>query len=531
MENSEDLRKREGVDLSTAKVISETFFVSGSRILVLLLKPIRAFVLGRALGPFLYGIMNIATPYIQILTLSSNIGFNDVLLMLIPRKMQDGDKNGASALFLAGEMLVVFLSSLWYILLLIFSRPILEHWAHQPDALAPFRLYTLITPFLVVNTFYAAVFIAFQRGKLRAKIFLFYGVLSVILPIAAVLWKRDVTVVVAGFVIAEMAGSAVFTILFRKRVLPAAARIGKQILSMVKTLFSKGFLFFFTSLGWNLMNSLDRIMVKFYLPAEYLGFYSISVLFITVLAAFSSTLGQALVPSLAAARTMGDKRVFGNQIRNTSRLGFIAISPIIVIAFALSENIIMLVLPSFEPAITLIQIITFIGVFDLTSRICRAALVADGRSGVMAASYISAAIWNVIWNLILIPRMGVEGAAVASLSSFVILALALHIMTRRISGAGIRFSHAAIPLFLSLVYLLVEFLLPEMGYLPELVIVAVAGTVAYILLLAVTGFVKIEDIERSRESLRDRERVPHVRFALSFLLFLERVIKKAGRSR
>ena len=47
------------VDLSTSKVISDTFFVSISKIGILLLKPIRGIVLGRILGPALYGMLNI----------------------------------------------------------------------------------------------------------------------------------------------------------------------------------------------------------------------------------------------------------------------------------------------------------------------------------------------------------------------------------------------------------------------------------------------------------------------------------------
>ena len=49
------MERKGPVDLSTSKVISDTFFVSISRIGILLLKPIRGIVLGRILGPSLYG--------------------------------------------------------------------------------------------------------------------------------------------------------------------------------------------------------------------------------------------------------------------------------------------------------------------------------------------------------------------------------------------------------------------------------------------------------------------------------------------
>jgi len=529
MEGSNNQTEKGKVDLSTAKVISETFFISASRIIIMVLKPIRAFFLGRYLGPTLYGIMNIATPYIQILTLSSNIGFSYVLMRDIPAEIHRGNREKARAIFHSAEFLVIALSSLWYILLFIFSRPILEHWAHQPDALVPFRVYTLMIPFLAVNTFYFAVFIAFQRGKQRAKIFLFYGLLSIIFPIAAVIWKRNVALVAGGFVAAELTGSVIFTIVFRKRVVPAFRKLSGYFATGIRKLFSRGIFFFFTSLGWNLLNSLDRILIKFYLPARDLGYYSISILFITVLAAFSSTLGQALIPSLTAVKGEGDERAFRRQIINTSRIGFMVIIPVVVMTYVLAEDLIMVLLPSFQPAVILVQILIFIGIFDLVNHVAKASIVACDRGGWLAATYIFCAGWNVLWNIILIPRMGLEGAALASLSSYVILAVVLHILMARFSGVKLKLSHLILPLLFSLVYVGLKTVLPAMGHLPGLLVVASAGTALYMLLLITGGMITSADIERSRSIIVKRKDVPHVKVALKALSVVEVLIRKLGR--
>lgn len=529
MEESNKQVEQGRVDLSTAKVMSETFFVSASRIIIMVLKPIRAFFLGRYLGPVLYGIMNIATPYIQILTLSSNIGFSYVLMRDIPAEIHSGNRARARAIFHSAEFLVIVLSSLWYILLFIFSRPILEHWAHQPDALVPFRVYTLMIPFLAINTFYFAVFIAFQRGKQRAKIFLFYGLLSIIFPIAAVIWKRNIALVAGGFVAAELIGSVVFTVVFRSRVIPAFRKLSGYFSTGIKKLFSRGIFFFFTSLGWNLLNSLDRILIKFYLPARELGYYSISILFITVLAAFSSTLGQALIPSLTAVRGEGNENAFRKQIINTSRIGFIIIIPVVVMTYVLAEDLIMVLIPSFAPAVILVQILIFIGIFDLINHVAKASIVACDRGGWLAATYIFCAGWNVVWNIVLIPRMGLEGAAVASLSSYLILASSLHVLMTRFSGVKLKLSHLVMPLVFSAVYILLKWALPEMGHLPELLIVASGGTAIYLLLLIAGGMITSGDIARSREAIIKREETRHVRIALKALSALDVMIRKFGR--
>jgi O-antigen/teichoic acid export membrane protein len=330
-------------------------------------------------------------------------------------------------------------------------------------------------------------------------------------------------------VAAGLIGSVIFTIMFRKKVIPAFRKLSGYFATGVKKLLSRGIFFFFTSLGWNLLNSLDRILIKFYLPAKELGYYSISILFITVLAAFSSTMGQALIPSLTAVRAQSNDEAFRRQIINTSRIGFMIIVPVVVMTYVLAEDLIMILLPDFGPAVVLVQILIFIGIFDLVNHVAKASIVACDRGGWLAATYIFCAGWNVVWNIILIPRMGLEGAALASLSSYVILAVVLHLLMTRFSGVRLKISHLLMPLLFSGIYLLLKWVLPELGHLPELLVTAAAGTALYLLLLIIGGMIRSGDIRRSRESILARKEAPHVRMVLKGLSVLEVLVRKLGR--
>ena len=87
------------VNLSTSQVISDTFFVSAARIGTTLLKPIRGIILARLLGPELYGVMSIPLPYVQIMTLLANIGFNTSIVKLAPDYLQKGRSDLARMIF------------------------------------------------------------------------------------------------------------------------------------------------------------------------------------------------------------------------------------------------------------------------------------------------------------------------------------------------------------------------------------------------------------------------------------------------
>jgi O-antigen/teichoic acid export membrane protein len=431
-------------------------------------------------------------------------------------------------IYRATAFLTGSLSIMWYLLLLIFSRAIVDNVAHQPDALGTFRLYTLMIPFLTLNNFFAVAFLVLQRGKLRAKITIFYGALNVLIPIAAVLWQRNVTLVAGGFVAAEVVGAAVFAMSFRRSVAPSlGSRIG-PLIQGIKEVFTLGITFFFAQLGWNLIHSVDRIMVKVYLPAAQLGFYSMSALFVTTLGMISSTLGVALVPSLSAAQTAGDTETFRKQVRNTSRAGFLAIVPIILCTYVLAPNLIMLLVPRFGPSISVIRILIFIGALDLTCRISKAALVAHSRGKLLSVSYLIAAAWNIGFNALLIPRMGIEGAAVASLSSFALLASVLAVMMNRVSGATYRLMHLLRPALISLIYVIIGFAMPSEGHLVRILIVAIAGTVLYVILAVLTRCITLNDLATARQALAPRQHIAHVRFVLRLIALAEALARRIG---
>jgi len=517
------MERKGPVDLSTTKVIFDTFFVSATKVFFLLLKPIRGVILGRLLGPAVYGIMNIPVPYIQISLILSNLGFTAAVAKLMPEHLQKGRNDLARMIYRAAVFLTLALSVLWTVLLILFAPKIIRDIAHRPDALGPMIVYSLIIPFMAVNTIYASLLLAVQRGKLRAKITAIHGALNVALPIVcALIWQGQAVPVIAGFLTAEIIGTFFFVLLFRRNILSGFGKGSGALVTGVQSVFGFGFLFFFANLGWNVLNSIDRFMVTYYLPVEQYGFYSMAAQVITAFNIISGTVGTALVPSLAVARSLGDQRIFDRQVQSVSRFALIALVPIVAIAFLLSGDFFELVLPAFLPSVLIIQILAFIGFVDLFCRVAWSALVAHGRGGQVALAYITAAVWNIVWNRLLIPRHGITGAAVATLSSFVVLALILQWMMRRASGTNVRPMNLLHPLLASLVYWLLDRLLAGQGHLLRILVVSLGGSVLYIMLALLTRLLRGSDFERARTALEPRAGVFHVGLALRLIGLLER---------
>ncbi len=524
--DSEDQTREPPVDLSTSKVISDTFFVSASKIGVTLLKPIRSVILGRLLGPALYGLLNIPVSYVQLLVIFSNIGFNTAIVKLIPEYLQKGRRDMAAMIYNAAVFLTLMLSTLWCILLIVFAPWIAENIAHQPDAAGPIRIYALIVPFLALNSFYAIAYLAVQRGKLRAGITVMHGLLNVALPIAAVLWRRDVVAVIAGFLTAEVVGALLFTVYFHRRVIRHWTSGSGPLVRGIREVFGFGFLFFFANLGWNLINTVDRIMVKYYLPAEQLGFYAMAAIVITALSIISATAGTALIPSLTATRVSGDMETFRRQIRSTARIALMALVPVVMMIYSLAGDAFSIVLPKFQPSTDIVRILVFVGIADIFCRTAWASLAAYSKGGLSASAYLFAAILNIALNMTLIPRMGIAGAAVATLATFIVLAVILQTMMWSISRTRISPLSLFHPILLSAIYPLLSLATGSLPSWARIVIVLVVGSAAYKLLAALTGLIRKSDLETAKASLQPRGHVPHVRLALMGISFLDRITRR-----
>lgn len=518
-------RRNNSVDLSTGKVISDSFFYSIARIAILIVKPIKGIVLGRLLGPTLYGILNIPSPYVSNGAMLSNIGYNTSVLKLMPGYMQEGRPDLARMIYRSTAVATLALSSLWTVLLLAASPWISNNIAHEQAALNPLRIYAMVIPFLALNTFFTSVYFAVQRAKLGAAISFIYGILNTFLPIAIVLLRRNVTLIVGGILAAEIVGTVFYTVLFHKRVLAAFGSAVGPLWRGIKETTRFGFLFFVTGLGWNLINSADRIMIKFHLPADQLGFYSMGAQVILVLDIVASTLGFALVPALTASKEKGERSIFSQLVRDTSKFGFAVLMPIAFICFVLAEDFFALLLPRFGPSATIVRIVIAIAFIDLFCRIGWAALVAYGKGGLSAIAYCGAAAFNIAANAVLVPKFGINGAAIVVLATFMVLAVTLLSMMKRVSGCDIDPRSWLHPLLLSSSYLLLGILAKGSSPVVRIVFVAAAGTAIYIALCVATRLTSPEDIARLRDFLEPRKTAPHVRAALFALDAIDRAAR------
>ncbi len=177
-----------------------------------------------------------------------------------------------------------------------------------------------------------------------------------------------------------------------------------------------------------LLLRLDQVMVQRILGFDDLGLYSLAVTVAELLWLLSDPFAAALLPHQVAAEGDDDLRLS----YATARLALILVASAAVVAWVASPWVIRLVFgEAYESAVWPFRLL-LPGVVALAiQRPLAGVMLKRGRPGLISVFGAGALILNVAWNLLLLPRIGIAAAASGSSLSYIFLASAYVVATRR----------------------------------------------------------------------------------------------------
>ena len=182
-----------------------------------------------------------------------------------------------------------------------------------------------------------------------------------------------------------------------------------------------------------LLLRLDQVMVQRILGFDDLGVYSLAVTVAELLWLLSDPFAAALLPHQVAAEGDDDLRLS----YATARLALLLVASAALVAWVTAPWVIRLVFgDAFEGAVWPFRLL-LPGVVALAiQRPLAGVMLKRGRPGLVSVFGAGALLLNVIWNLLLLPRIGVAAAASGSSLSYILLATAYVVATRGARGVG-----------------------------------------------------------------------------------------------
>lgn len=180
----------------------------------------------------------------------------------------------------------------------------------------------------------------------------------------------------------------------------------------------------------------DRLLLGFFVGAGAVGVYSVSYTVARVLRLYVLPLRVTFFPEFSRLWTEGDRETCKGVLANGARYMVALAVPSIVGLYLVAEPLVGLLSTSRASAsatVLLPVLAAGLAVLGLET-LYRQLFLADERTLTVSGLRVAASVANVGLNVVLIPRMGVVGAAVATLATYLGTFVALFALARRTYG-------------------------------------------------------------------------------------------------
>jgi O-antigen/teichoic acid export membrane protein len=235
---------------------------------------------------------------------------------------------------------------------------------------------------------------------------------------------------------------------------------------------------------------------------------------------------QAIVPPLTMTLSRRETEQAWDTVRRTTRVVSFILAPLVVFSSVFAGDLVILLFSgAFSQAGLFLRILAFIALLNFLCKLSWSIIVSDANPGARSLVYILAAVINVALNDVLIPRYGGSGAAWASMISFFVLSVALQILLAKKVGRMLPLGQILFFFVMAGISVPVYMLLGPLGHVARLIAGCSASFALYIIITALTGFIRKNDIEQAVAFSSSLPRPLHLLVSL-----IGKVVAKAARN-
>lgn len=405
---------------SLKRVVGGGLLIFGGTIFAKATGFLRQFIIIRMLSPEKYGLFALGLAFMTIAAGLGNLGLYQGSQRYIAYHDSLDQMDKVKGTVYATLRIIAF-TGIPLAMIIASLSGIISNFLSKPD----FRQILILFCVGIPLAMYAHIMVSFFFGFRRADIAVFlndilFGALSVIFILIGLLIARDTRAAVAALLVSLLASLVVSVLAYRRTVTPRLKEAPASPLT--EELFFFSLPLFFSGVSYLILNNTDTLMLGYFSTSEEVGFYNASFLLMAFLPIFLNSFAIIFMPVLSGllARKEGEeaKRLY----RVITKWILVLTLPLIATFFFFPAKVLTLLFPApYGQAGRALAIFAAAEFFHTTLGPNEQALIAYGATKIHMASYASAAALNIVLNLVLIPRMGITGAAAATGISLVVL--------------------------------------------------------------------------------------------------------------
>jgi O-antigen/teichoic acid export membrane protein len=408
-------------------IAKNTFWLAVSNIGGRLLRAIIIIYAARVLGVEPWGVFSYAITLVAFLTIFVDFGINSIL---IKEAVRNSDPAHKAKIVSTSFYLKVFLLLIGVVIIL-FAAP---RFASIKEANAIFPIVALILVFDTFRNFGFSVNQALERMEREAGLFLFTNLAIVASGFVLLALSRSVVYFAWAYAAGTFFGMMATFYVLRHDLRGMLRNFSRR---EVWRIFSASWPFAISGLLGSLMINTDILMIGWLSSASEVGLYSAAHRIIQLLYILPSILAISILPTFSRF-ALSDPAKMRRGLEHVLVFCFLVSLPIVVGGIIIAPEIISTVFGSSYAPATLSFILLLITILaDFPAVILSNAVFAFGRQRSLMFYALLGGLMNVAFDLILIPKYGIAGSALATLIAQFASNFYLWALVRRLTGFSV----------------------------------------------------------------------------------------------
>jgi stage V sporulation protein B len=382
-------------------------------------------LLARMLTPTEFGLFYAGLAFLSLIIIFKDVGLQLSIVKFIPELevKKRFDRIKGAILFVLGVQLGL---GIIIATIIFFAAPsIATAFFHEPKA-APFlRLLCIFLLALPLLNVVQKSFRGFQRLGYSSSIEFVRLALVFVLLIPLLAVERSVFAPTIAYITAAVILSFVYSKLFITKVFPAftatQARIGR---GLIRSMVWFGLFMFISTIGNLVIRHTDVLLLTWLTDLESVALYSAAHPTANLVTYLTGAIATVMLPLSSEMWTKNKKSVLRKGTQFLIKYSFLVLAPAVVVMLVFPKTILVILFGwEFRGASVALQVLSVGAIFAGLALITVNILAGIGRPKLNSRNVIIAVIVNIACNLVLIPVLGIVGAALGTLISFGVWAL------------------------------------------------------------------------------------------------------------
>ena len=386
-------------------------------------------LLARWMGDFEYGVFVVVWVGAVILGGLACIGFQTAVVRFVPEYLERGENDLLRGVLLGSRLYgfaaATAIAVLGLVGLFVFGDHLSSYY------LIPLYLGAVTLPMLAIGEIQDGISRAFSWPDLSLWPTYIVRPIVILLVMWAALslgWEPNAVTAMASVIVATYLTSIGQMVALERRLgrtVPAGQRLFQPMLWVgiaLPIFIVEGF--------FNLLTNVDILIVGYFMEPDQVAIYfaAAKTLALVHFVYFAVRAGGA--QRFSKYYVNGDHQRLGAFVRDTLHWTFWPSLALVLLIFLVGRELLLLFGPAFASGYPLLFILSAGILVRASIGPAESLLTMAGQQGICAAIYTGAFILNVVLNIVLVPRLGLFGAATATSVALILETIALYTATR-----------------------------------------------------------------------------------------------------